>query len=118
MCSKPRKWKFRIKHILQAMEKIRKCTDGLNYENFENDWILVDAVQMNLLVIGEAARHIPDSIIEQYPEIPWLEMRGLRNVLAHEYDRVDFDIIWRVIQEELPPLVPQLEHIFGFVKED
>ncbi len=112
MSSKSRKWKFRIQHILQAIDKIQSCTTGLSYAEFEEDWIVIDAVQMNLLVIGEAARHIPDFIIQAYPEIPWVEMRGLRNVLAHEYDRVDFDIIWRVIQEELPPLVPKLRQVF------
>ncbi len=112
MCSEQRKWKFRIQHILLAIEKVQSCTAGLSYEAFENDWIVVDAVQMNLLVIGEAARYIPDFVILSYPEIPWAEMRGLRNVLAHEYDRVDVDIIWRVIQEELPPIIPKLQQVF------
>ena len=117
MCSKPRKWKFRIQHILQAIEKIQSCTAGLSCEAFENNWIIVDAVQMNLLVIGEAARHIPEVVISSFSEIPWAEMRGLRNVLAHEYDRVDCDIIWRVIQDELPSLVPKLRQVIEKGKE-
>jgi len=67
---------------------------------------------MNLLVIGEAARHIPDTVIKSFPEVPWTEMRGLRNVLAHEYDRVDIDIIWQVSQTELPPLIPKLQQVY------
>ncbi len=70
MCFKKRKWKFRILHILQAIEKIQRYTFGLSIEAFKDDWIVVDAVQMNLLVIGEAARHIPDNILKSFPEIP------------------------------------------------
>jgi uncharacterized protein with HEPN domain len=94
--------------MLQAIEKIQACTNDMSYDEFADDWMVVDIVQMNLLVFGEAARHIPDSILWAYPDIPWMEIRGLRNVIAHEYDRVDFEIVWTVVQEELPPLVPLL----------
>lgn len=112
MSSKKRKWKFRLKHILQSIDKIVSCTADSSFEEFEDNWIVVDAVQMNLMVIGEAARHIPDEIVRKYPEIPWAEMRGLRNVLAHEYDRVEFEVIWQVAKEELPEIKPRLERVY------
>ena len=69
MSFKSPKWIFRIRHILQAIEKIETCTKNLSYDQFEEDWIVMDAVQMNLLIIGEASRHIPESVINDYPEI-------------------------------------------------
>ncbi len=65
----------------------------------------------NLTVIGEAARHIPAPIIAAYPDVPWAAMRGIRNRIVHEYDRLDVEIIWNVANQELPPLVPLLETI-------
>jgi len=103
--------------MLQAIEKMQACTTNMSYAEFADDWMVVDIVQMNLLVFGEAARHIPDSILQAYPDIPWMEIRGLRYVIAHEYDRVDFEIVWTVVQEELPPLVPLLQRILDEAKE-
>lgn len=103
--------------MVQAIEKIQACTSDLSYEEYADDWMAVDIVQMNLLVFGEAARHIPDSIVRAYPNIPWMEIRGLRNVIAHEYDQVDYEIVWTVVQEELPPLIPLLQRILDEADE-
>jgi len=71
----------------------------------------VDAVLRNLTVIGEAARHVPDEVVATHPDLPWSEMRDMRNIVVHEYFGVDPAIIWRTIREDLPPLVPQLESL-------
>ncbi len=106
-----REWVFRINDILESIEKICRYTDGMNFESFSADDKTVDAVIRNLEVIGEAARHIPEEIQKQYPDLPLPEMRGIRNVLIHEYFGVSLPIIWETTQKNLPPLVPVLKKI-------
>jgi uncharacterized protein with HEPN domain len=72
---------------------------------------MVEAVVWNLTVLGEAARHIPPDIVSAYPNVPWPQIRGIRNRIIHGYDQIDWNIIWNVVAVELPPLVPLLEQI-------
>ena len=65
----------------------------------------------NLGKIGEAARHVPSDIRERYPHLPWAQMRGMRNVVIHEYSSVSTRIIWQTLTESLPPLAPMLQEI-------
>ena len=64
-----------------------------------------------LEIVGEAASHIPESLRQQHPQIPWPQIIGTRNRLIHGYDLVDYDIIWSTIAEDLPPLIAELEKI-------
>ena len=64
-----------------------------------------------LEIIGEAANRLPESVRQQYPQIPWLQIIGTRNRLVHGYDLVDYDIIWSTVTEDLPPLIAELEKI-------
>jgi uncharacterized protein with HEPN domain len=80
---------------------------------FSADEKTADAVVRNLEVVGEAARHVPDEVTRQYPDIPWDKMRGIRNVLAHEYFGLDMTIVWQTLKDDLPPLVPLLQRVLG-----
>ena len=64
-------------------------------------------------VLGEAARRVPDEFRARYPDVPWRQTNNLRNVLIHDYDTVDFDTLWEIVQLNLPPLVRQLEQIIA-----
>ena len=86
-----RRWDIRIHDILASIEKIQKYTDNMDVKAFRNDPKTVDAVVRNLEIIGEAARHVPDEIVEEHTEIPWREMRDMRNLLSHEYFGVNSD---------------------------
>lgn len=90
--------------ILACIEKIQGYTAGMTFEQFRNDSKTVDAVIRNFEVIGEAAGYIPESIQERYPELAWLEMRGMRNIMIHEYFGISLHIIWRTVVHDLPPL--------------
>jgi uncharacterized protein with HEPN domain len=107
----PREWRLRIKDILLALERITQYTEGMTWETFRADAKTVDAVIRNIELIGEATRHVPEDIVARYPQIPWTEMRGMRNVLIHEYFLVSVPILWQTLTENLPPLVPQLQRI-------
>ena len=66
-----------------------------------------------LEILGEAANRVPRDIQEQYTDLPWMQMIGLRNRLIHGYDTIDFDILWVIVQEDLPDLIDKLEMILG-----
>jgi uncharacterized protein with HEPN domain len=75
---------MRVEDILACIEKIKGYTQGMTYKQFSTDGKVVDADIRNLEIIGEAAGYIPMEIQEKYPELAWLEMRGMRNIIAHE----------------------------------
>ena len=101
-------WRLRVEDILEAIAKVQRYTQGMDFEAFQADQKTIDAVVRNLEIIGEAARHIPDAVREHHSEVPWDRMRGFRNVLAHEYFGVSVPIVWQTTQEDLPTIVPLL----------
>jgi uncharacterized protein with HEPN domain len=107
----PRVWQERVRDILQAIQEIRKFTEGMNFEAFQNDDKTIRAVEMNLIIIGEAAGQIPENVQEKYSQIPWSLMRAMRNRMAHVYFSVDERLLWETVTEELDELVPVLEAI-------
>ena len=114
----PRDWKLRVEDILQAIAEIQSFTYGMTFENFQADTKTVRAVTCNITIIGEAASSIPPEIQTRYTEIPWAEMRGIRNVIVHEYFQVNLNILWRTLQERLPPLVLQLRELLERMAEE
>ena len=106
-----RDWRLRIQDIIEAIEKILRYTEGMTFEEFAKDERTVDAVIRNFTVIGEASRHIPQEIEQRYADVPWQEMRGMRNILVHEYFGVSIQILWHTIKYDLPPLLPKLKTV-------
>jgi len=109
--SPERNWRMRVEDILACIKKIEEYTHGMSYEQFCADNKTLDAVIRNLEIIGEAAGFIPLEIQEKYPGLAWLEMRGMRNIMAHEYFGVSLPIIWRAIEQDLKPLAEGLEKL-------
>ena len=97
--------------ILDAVEKIERFTDGMNYAEFVEDPKTVDAVLRNFEVIGEAAKNVPEEVRQEYSDVPWSEMAGMRDKLIHGYATVELRIVWTTIQEELPALGPQINSV-------
>lgn len=85
----------------------------MTLNQFRKDQRTIDAVIRNFEIIGEAAGHIPETIQEKFPELAWLEMRGMRNIMIHEYFGVSLPIIWRTITHDLNPLVDGLKQLLG-----
>jgi uncharacterized protein with HEPN domain len=104
----PRDWTFRLQDILGAVQKIERYIEGMTYEDFQADSKTVDAVIRQLTIIGEAAGHIPEETTAGAPDVPWRSIRGLRNVVVHEYFGVDMRILWRTVTKNLPALRVQL----------
>ena len=111
MSSRPRRWRFRLRHIIEAVEKIQHYVEGMSLEEFLADSRTSDAVLRNLEIIGEATRLVPEEITASYHQVPWAAMRALRNIVAHEYDRVNLHTVWDTIQYDLAPLIPLLQQV-------
>ena len=95
--------------ILDSVKKIERYTRGMTYEEFIEDPKTVDAVLRNFEVVGEAAKNVPDDIRQEYNDVPWSEMAGMRDKLIHGYATVELQIVWATIQEEIPNLATQIE---------
>jgi len=106
-----REWKFRIQDILDAIGAIKKYTRGMEFKTFTEDRRTVDAVVRNLIIIGEAAVQVPEDICLKSTEVPWYDMRGMRNFVVHEYFRASDVVIWDTVQVDLPPLQTLLKKI-------
>jgi uncharacterized protein with HEPN domain len=106
-----RRWKYRVHHILEAIEKINQYTIGMDSASFAANSMVTDAVLRNFQIIGEAARSVPDDIQQSYPQIPWSDMQRMRHIVVHDYDRVDLSIIWNTVQKHLTPLVEPLRKL-------
>ncbi len=109
--SSEKSWQLRVGHILEAIGKIQRYTDGLTNDTFAADEKTVDAVVRNFQVLGEAARQVPPEIQSKYPEIPWAIMQGMRHILVHDYFKVKVDIVWRTVQTDLPTLIAPLQQV-------
>ena len=106
----PRSWQQRIDDILACARNIRDFTQGMSMDDFLDDPRTVRAIAFEFTTIGEAARVMPVEIQDRYPDVPWGKMQGIRNVLVHEYFRLDEEILWKATQEDIPPLIRALEN--------
>lgn len=109
----PRGVAERVRDILGAVERIQTYTGALTYEQFCADQKTVEAVQLNFIIIGEAARSIPDDVTAEHPDIPWKEMRGLRNIVVHGYFGVSVSVLWQTVSTDLPSIVGPLEALLA-----
>ncbi len=100
----PRDLRLYLDDILDAIHQIRTYMEGLDEEAFTTDRKTQDAVIRNLEIIGEAAGNLPEQFQETAPEIDLRKIRGLRNILIHEYFGINLPIIWDVVQSKLDPL--------------
>ena len=113
-----RLWKHRITDIIDSIKKIQLYVEHMEIEDFQSDEKTIDAVIRNFIVIGEAARHVPDHISLKYPDIPWRVMGDMRNFTVHEYWGVELRTIWKTIHEDLPPLIPSLKRVIVSEKDE
>ena len=102
---------------MDAVSAVETYVTGMTYEDFVADRKTVDAVVRNLIIIGEAAVHIPREICTAHTEIPWQDMSAMRNFVVHEYFGVSDRILWDTVQIDLPPLVQVLKKIVGKYSE-
>ncbi len=100
-----------LREILEAIRLIQGYTSGLTQEQFEGDSEKQDAVIRRLEIIGEAVKGLPSDLRAKYPDVPWRDIAGARDVLVHEYFRVDLGLTWAMVQNDLPDLAAAVELI-------
>ena len=95
---------FYIENILQSIDRIQSYISGKDHGTFVSDFITQDAVVRQLEIIGEATKRVSKDFRNNYPDIPWADMAGMRDVLIHDYIDVDLEIVWKTIHADLPEL--------------
>lgn len=97
--------------MISFARKVQAYTEGLSHSDFLADSGTYDATLRSIELIGEAATHVPDSIREAYPDVPWRLTIATRNQLIHAYLGIDDDTVWSIIQDDIPVLLAALENI-------
>ena len=101
----------RLSHILDAIEKISLALQDTDFDDFSADWQKQLVIERLLEIIGEAARQTSDETKQRHTDVQWHKMIGMRNVLTHEYFRIDRATLWKTATESAPSLRPQVEQI-------
>jgi len=114
MSSKHLRYQDYLAHMQEAIQLARSYVEGLVKADFLQDKKTQQAVILNIVIIGEAASKLvsecPD-FIDRHPEIPWRQMRGMRNRMAHGYFEINLDVVWDTVQTALPELERQIRSL-------
>jgi len=106
----------RLADILEAIERIEKYARA-GRQRFEEDELIQTWMVHNLEIIGEACRAISEQLKQSHPEVPWAEITGMRNILAHHYFEIDTDVVWAVVERDLPELKRKVQSILSSLDE-
>ncbi len=107
-----------LKDVLEYADKARLFTSGITFDEFVDDEKTYMATVRALEIIGEAIRHIPETIRNKYPEIPWHQIIGFRNTVIHEYFGIDKKLVWDTLKDDLTFVKEQISGILEDIKKD
>jgi uncharacterized protein with HEPN domain len=93
-----------LEDILRCIEQVQHAAESRTVADLESEWMFRLAVERAIEIISEASRHIPENLKNLRPEIPWPEISSIGNILRHEYHTVATNIVWEVVQKDLPVL--------------
>ena len=103
-----------LEHMLEAARLTCAYSEGLDKNDFLADRRTQQAIIMNIIIIGEAAARLVNDypeLVDRYPNVPWRNMRGMRNRMAHGYFDINLDTVWNTVEEAMPQLIEQLSAI-------
>lgn len=101
----------RLRHVLECIEEIESAVKGLSFDEFVENHVTRIAIVKWIEIIGEASVYISQELKARYPDIDWPAIKGMRNVVVHEYFGIKFDLIWEVATDHLPLLKKQVLQI-------
>lgn len=107
-----------LSDIDEAMTDARRFAEDRSLEDFIKDRQLRYAIERALEIIGEATSKLSDEVKAQDESLPWKEMRGLRNIVAHAYHRVDSARVWQVVTDDLPKTHEKIQVLLEEVREE
>ncbi len=99
----------RLEHILAAIDRVVRFTNGKTFDDLIEDDMMYYAVVKNIEMMGEAANMLTAEFQNAHPETPWKMVKGMRNYIVHEYFQIDNNVVWDVVSNELNPLREQIE---------
>lgn len=102
---------FYLTHIIEAIDKISKYTENLDRITFLRKEIVKDAVVRNIEIIGEAAKNLPEDFKKKNHNIPWKDITGMRDRIAHSYFGIDFELVWDTIKKDMPDLEKKISKL-------
>lgn len=102
----------KLRDILEAIERIERYAVS-GKQNFEQNELVQVWMTQNLQIIGEASRALSAEFREEHPEIPWSQIIGMRNILVHNYFEIDVEIVWSVLEQNLPELKSKIQEILS-----
>lgn len=111
--SRQREYLDYLRDMLDAAEKAAEFTRGLDASSFARDAKTVFSVIRALEIIGEAAKKVPRSVQQRYPDMAWRAMAGMRDKVMHDYFGVNLEVVWRTVQDDLPGLRASLQRIIA-----
>lgn len=99
----------RLAHMREAMLEILSYTKGIDFTAFKENSMLRFATVKQIEIIGEAAKNVSEQTRQQYPDVAWKQITALRNLLTHEYFGIDAQLVWQIVQTDIPDLKHKLE---------
>ncbi|MBF0567159.1 MAG: DUF86 domain-containing protein [Nitrospirae bacterium] len=108
---KKREYRDYLNDIAESIDDAISFIKDMTYKEFITDKKTIYAVVRSIEIIGEASSHIPKLIRDKAPDMPWSEMKGMRNRIAHEYFGIDNKITWDTVEHDLPKLKPQIAEL-------
>lgn len=100
-----------VSHILESFELIEEYAKNVTKEALEKNEMKTDAIVRRIEIIGEATKNIPNSLKTMYPDIPWKDMAGMRDIIIHQYYGVEIDEIWKVMKIDTPKIKKEIKQI-------
>jgi uncharacterized protein with HEPN domain len=110
--------KIFLKHILESIEKIEEFTKGIYRDEFFDLIQVQDAVIRRIEIIGEATKSLPDEFRERHEDVPWSEMARTRDKLIHGYFGIDLDLLFDIVEEDLPELKEKISRILEKMEKE